>query len=129
MSGRAPPEAQSCIRSQGLFPPDFKAWWHACLSSLRLCHGADAQGAHLAPTDSIRDNLDVTESRIDVKSLSTQERLSLLEEIWDSLTPDDVQLTTEQSEELQRRVEDMEQNPDQAIPWDEARRRIRDGIR
>ena len=70
----------------------------------------------------------MTNSKVDVKKLSTQERLALLEEIWDSLTPDDVQLTTAQEEELQRRVEDMKLDPDEAISWEEAQRRIRDRL-
>lgn len=35
-------------------------------------------------------------SAIDIASLSTEERLELLEEIWDSLTPEDVPLTEAQ---------------------------------
>ena len=75
------------------------------------------------------ENVGVTQSRVDIKDLSADERLDLLEEIWDSLTPDDVPLTSAQREELQRRVDDMESSPGQAIPWEEAQRRIRERIR
>lgn len=70
----------------------------------------------------------MSDSKVDVKSLSKQERLSLLEEIWDSLTPDDVQVTAAQRDELERRIAGMERHPDEAVSWDEARRRIRNEI-
>ena len=65
-------------------------------------------------------------SKPDIKSLSAEERLALIEEIWDSLTPDDVGLTDAQRQELNLRLEDLDRHPDDAVPWPEARRRIRE---
>lgn len=66
----------------------------------------------------------MSQPKVDVKSLSKQERLALLEEIWDSLTPEDVPFTEAQRAELERRIVDLEHDPDQGISWEEARQRI-----
>ena len=63
-------------------------------------------------------------TRVDVNSLSKQERLTLLDEIWDSLTPEEVPFTEAQRADLERRIIELEHDPDQGIPWQEARRRI-----
>ena len=64
---------------------------------------------------------------IDIASLSSEERLQLLEEIWESLskTPQAVPLTTAQREELDRRLEEMDREGPTGIPWDDVLRRIR----
>jgi len=65
-------------------------------------------------------------SDIDVKKLTPEERLALLEEIWDSLEPEDVPLTDPQRQELDRRLDDLERDQDLGIPWDEVLHRIRE---
>lgn len=57
--------------------------------------------------------------------MTAEERLALIERIWDSLDPDDVGLTHAQREELERRLDDLESNPDETVSWIEAKRRIR----
>ena len=47
---------------------------------------------------------------IDLQSLTPQERLELLEELWDSLTDDDHPLTRAQREELDRRRDDLDRD-------------------
>jgi putative addiction module component (TIGR02574 family) len=64
--------------------------------------------------------------KLDIESLSPDERLALIERIWDSLTSDDVGLSPAQHEELARRLEDVQRHPDDAVEWDEAQRRIRE---
>lgn len=64
--------------------------------------------------------------KLDIESLSPDERLALIERIWDSLSSDDVGLTKAQQDELARRLEDMERNPDDAVSWSEAQRLIRE---
>lgn len=64
-------------------------------------------------------------SNIDIKRLSKEERLQLLEAIWDSLDPDDVPVTDAQREELDRRIGDLESDTSLGIPWDEVQRQIR----
>lgn len=68
-------------------------------------------------------------SNIDIKKLTPEERLSLLEEIWDSLEHDEVPLTEPQRQELERRLDDLEHDRDRGIPWDEVLRRIREPSR
>ena len=60
-------------------------------------------------------------SLADVLQLSVAERIQLAEDIWDTLqdVPEPLQLTDEQREELNRRLEDHRQHPDEGILWDE----------
>ncbi len=62
---------------------------------------------------------------VDIKTLTPEERLSLLEEIWDSLEPEDVPVTEAQRAELDRRLDDLERDRDLGIPWEEVLRQIR----
>jgi putative addiction module component (TIGR02574 family) len=64
---------------------------------------------------------------IDIASLSPEQRLELLEQIWDSLasTPDAVPVTSAQGEELSRRLDELDHEGPLGIPWDEVLRRIR----
>ncbi len=47
---------------------------------------------------------------IDIKSLSPQERLDLIGQLWDSLDSNDVQLTPAQAVELDRRLETLDED-------------------
>ena len=68
---------------------------------------------------------------LDIEKLSPDERLELLEELWDSLRkePSSVPLTQAQQEELDRRLDDLEADIEKGvplgIPWDEVMQRIR----
>jgi putative addiction module component (TIGR02574 family) len=64
---------------------------------------------------------------IDVASLSFEERLRLLDELWDSLsrTPEAIPLTGAQREELDRRLDELDREGPVGIPWDEVLGRIR----
>ena len=64
---------------------------------------------------------------VDVASLSFEERLRLLEEVWDSLsrTPEAIPLTGAQREELDRRLDEFDREGSVGIPWDEVLGRIR----
>ena len=65
---------------------------------------------------------------LDIASLTPEERLDLLEELWDSLaiTPEAIPLTGVQRTELDRRLDDLEREGPVGIPWDEVLGRIRD---
>jgi putative addiction module component (TIGR02574 family) len=65
-------------------------------------------------------------SEVDIDAQTPDERLALIERLWDSLDPRDAGLTRAQEAELQRRIEDLEQNPDDSISWEEALRSIRE---
>ncbi len=64
---------------------------------------------------------------IDVASLTFDERLRLLDDLWESLshTPDAIPVTRAQREELDRRLDDLDREGPIGIPWDEVLRRIR----
>jgi putative addiction module component (TIGR02574 family) len=68
---------------------------------------------------------------IDIANLTNDERLRLIEELWDSLrkTPDAVPLTEAQRSELDRRLDEMERDGGGGIPWEEVLERIRQGGR
>lgn len=64
---------------------------------------------------------------LNISDLSPEERLRLIEELWDSLTekPETVPLTNQQRDELDRRLDDVEQSGPVGIPWDEVLQQIR----
>lgn len=64
---------------------------------------------------------------VNVDELTPEERLRLLERLWESLsrTPDALPLTREQRQELDRRLDDMEGRGAEGIPWQEVLQRIR----
>ena len=64
---------------------------------------------------------------IDVASLSFEERLRLLDELWESLsaTPEAIPMTSAQREELDRRLNELDREGPVGIPWDEVLGRIR----
>lgn len=63
---------------------------------------------------------------VDLESLTPEERLALIERIWDSLDNDDVGLTKAQHAEMVRRLDDMQKHPEDVVSWPEAQRRIRE---
>ena len=64
----------------------------------------------------------------DLFRLSPAERIQLAQDLWDSLEGerDLPPLTDEQVQELQRRLAEHERDPSTAIPWEEARARLRE---
>ena len=66
-------------------------------------------------------------STIDITRLSPEERLRLLEVLWESLTPtpEAVPLTDAQREELDRRLDELDREGPIGIPWEEVLSRIR----
>ncbi len=67
----------------------------------------------------------MTEPAIDTDELSPEERLRLLERLWDSLSDHDVPLTARQREELDRRLDDLDRDGPRGIPWDEVLQRLK----
>ena len=61
----------------------------------------------------------------DIKKLSVSERVQLVEDIWDTIpaSADDIPLTETQKNELDRRLQLLESDP-QGRPWREAMDRI-----
>lgn len=73
----------------------------------------------------------MSQIRLDIDSLTVEERLDLLEQIWESLAaaPELVPLSDDQRIELDRRLDDLEREGPVGQSWDEmlARVRRRDG--
>jgi putative addiction module component (TIGR02574 family) len=68
-----------------------------------------------------------TVSLSDILQLTVSERIQLVEDIWDSVAavPEAVPLTDDQRQELDRRLASYEQNPQEAISWEELKERLR----
>jgi putative addiction module component (TIGR02574 family) len=64
---------------------------------------------------------------LDIEQLSISERIQLAEDIWDSIiaAPEQLTVTDEQRQELDRRVEAYHQNPQEGTTWQEVQARIK----
>lgn len=62
---------------------------------------------------------------VDISQLTPDERLELIGELWDSLTPHDVPLTPEQRDELRRRVDRVNADGSTGSAWADVEARIR----
>jgi putative addiction module component (TIGR02574 family) len=62
----------------------------------------------------------------DLFSLSIPERIQLVEDIWDSIAiqPEKVALTSDIKFELDQRLEEYAQQPQEQSSWDEVRSRL-----
>ena len=61
-----------------------------------------------------------------IKHLSVAERVRLVQDIWETLLPtaEELPLTDEQRDVIDRRLEEHRRDPASAIPWEEVRARI-----
>ena len=67
-----------------------------------------------------------TLQELGIDRLSNEERLRLIGEIWDSLTPiNQLEIPESHREELDRRLADADANPAAGRPWEEVRARLR----
>lgn len=64
---------------------------------------------------------------IDVSKLSTEDKLKLLDQLWESLsdTPGAIPVTDAQYAELNSRLDELDREGPVGIPWDEVLDRIR----
>lgn len=64
----------------------------------------------------------------EILALPVSDRLRIVETIWDSIAaePDKVPVTDAQKKEIEARLEDYRRDPTIAIPWEEARKRLRE---
>jgi putative addiction module component (TIGR02574 family) len=62
----------------------------------------------------------------ELRTLSPSEKLTLVTELWDDLAsnPEDIPITSEQIEEVERRLEEYRKNPDLGSSWEEVKARI-----
>ncbi len=66
-----------------------------------------------------------------IERLGIEERLTLVEELWDSIAADStvVPLTQAQRAELDRRIAEHEANPDDVVPWEEVKASITERLK
>ncbi len=63
--------------------------------------------------------------RDQIMRLPTEEKIDLVMDLWNSISPDEFPpLTEEQQAELDRRLAEYEANPEQALPWEEVYARL-----
>jgi len=69
----------------------------------------------------------MTKPALNIGDLSPEERLRLIEELWDSLNekPGNIPLTNAQREELDRRLDDLDRSGPEGIPWEQVAQQIR----
>ena len=66
-----------------------------------------------------------------IERLGIEERLALVEELWDSIAADSsaVPLTEAQRTELDRRIAEHQANPDDVVPWEEVKASINERLK
>ena len=71
-------------------------------------------------------HMSVSLKSLGIDRLSVEERLALVEELWDSIAESsaDLPLTEAQRAELERRLAEHEAHPDDVIPWEEIKASI-----
>lgn len=70
-----------------------------------------------------------TISITDILELPVQERIQLVELIWDSVAavPEAVEVSPELKAELELRMIEFERNPESGYSWDQVKSRLKDG--
>jgi putative addiction module component (TIGR02574 family) len=56
---------------------------------------------------------------VDIDQFTPEERLDLIERLWDSLSDDDVPLTSAQREELDHRLDALDRDGPVGIAWEQ----------
>lgn len=68
-----------------------------------------------------------------LRELSRDEKIELVEDLWDEIATDremePSELPPDQQAELMRRVRELDEDPERAIPWDVVRERLWKRIR
>ena len=67
--------------------------------------------------------------RLKIKDLSIEERIVLVEEIWDSIVSAEEmpELTEEQKAELDRRHESYREDPNESVTWESVKTKLLSG--
>jgi putative addiction module component (TIGR02574 family) len=65
----------------------------------------------------------------EILELPVQERIRLVELIWDSVAavPEAVEISPALKAELEARLKEFEANPEEGYAWDEVKARLKDG--
>ena len=62
--------------------------------------------------------------KLGIDRLTPEQRLSLIEEIWESLDEPTVPLSDAQRSELEDRIADHEANPQDVVSWEDIRKSV-----
>jgi putative addiction module component (TIGR02574 family) len=75
--------------------------------------------------------MSVSIKSLGIDRLGVEDRLALVEQIWDSLAEDSaaVPLTDAQRAELDRRIADHEANPSDVVSWEEVKASIAERLK
>lgn len=78
-----------------------------------------------------RSNLQIMNqiSVVDILELPVQERIHLVEVIWESIAafPQSIEVSPELKAELKERLADFERNPEAGYSWDQVRAHLKSG--
>ena len=71
--------------------------------------------------------MDITATLNEIASLSVEDRIFLVQAIWDSIAAEQAypDLTGTQKRELDDRIDDYEMNPDHTLTWEEIKASIK----
>ncbi|NJL89946.1 MAG: addiction module protein [Coleofasciculaceae cyanobacterium SM2_1_6] len=71
--------------------------------------------------------MDITGTLNEISSLSIEDRITLVQAIWDGIAADQAypELTPTQKRELDDRINDYELNPENVLTWEEIRASIK----
>lgn len=71
--------------------------------------------------------MDITTTLNEITALSVEERIGLVQAIWDSIAADRgyPDLTEAQRQELDRRIADDEEHPNNVLTWEEIKMSIK----
>jgi putative addiction module component (TIGR02574 family) len=61
----------------------------------------------------------MSKAAVDIDQLTPEERLDLIERLWDSLSDDDVPLTEPQRQELEHRLDALDREGPVGVPWEQ----------
>jgi putative addiction module component (TIGR02574 family) len=64
-----------------------------------------------------------------LNTLSREERLVLVQALWDSIAAEGPHLTDAQRRELELRAEEDDAHPDDVIPWEQVKAKARAGFK
>jgi len=71
--------------------------------------------------------MDIAATLSEIKTLSVEDRILLVQAIWDSIAAEQVypDLTEAQKHELDRRIESHNNDPDNVLTWEEMKASVR----
>src|SRR5512146_1886344 len=81
----------------------------------------------LAVFDALLHNSSVTKPAIDLSKLTPDEKLELIDELWQSVRPEDLVLTPETRAELDRRLEKLDREGPTGFDWSDVRAEMTPG--